>query len=63
MRRLKRWIIAVSLIFICFLLSSSAYAAKEKTIYIFLDGKKMVFKMQQPLNVDGRVLVPLRDIF
>src|SRR5258708_23060662 len=63
MRKLKRWIIAISLIFICFLPISSAYAEKAKTIYIFLDGKKMEFKLQQPLNVNGRVLVPLRDIF
>jgi hypothetical protein len=28
-----------------------------------LDGKQMVFKLQQPINVNGRVLVPLRDIF
>jgi hypothetical protein len=63
MRQLKRWILAVSLIFICFLPISSAFAAKAKTIYIFLDGKKMEFKLQQPINVNGRVLVPLRDIF
>jgi hypothetical protein len=47
----------------CFLPVSSAYAAKSKVIYIFLDGKKMEFKLQQPINVNGRVLVPLRTIF
>jgi hypothetical protein len=62
-RHLKRWILAVSLICICFLPISSAFAAKAKDIYIFLDGKKMEFKLQQPINVNGRVLVPLRDIF
>jgi hypothetical protein len=63
--KLKRWMLAASLIFICFLPISSAFAAKAKNIYIFLDGKKMEFKLeqQQPINVDGRVLVPLRDIF
>lgn len=63
MRILKKWLIAACVVFICFIPLSSAYAAKEKAIYIFLDGKKMVFKLQQPLNMDGRVLVPLRDIF
>jgi hypothetical protein len=63
MRELKRWIIAASLIFMCFLPVSTGYAAKSKVIYIFLDGKKMEFKSQQPINVNGRVLVPLRTIF
>jgi hypothetical protein len=63
MRQLKRWIIAISLIYICFLPFSSAYAAKAKVIYIFIDGKKMQFKFQQPLNDSGSVLVPMRDIF
>jgi hypothetical protein len=63
MRQLKRWIIAISLIYICFLPFSSAYAAKAKVIYIFIDGKKMQFKFQQPLNDNGSVLVPMRDIF
>jgi hypothetical protein len=72
MRQLKKWILAVSLIFLCFLPISSAFAAaakpvktvttNAKTIFIFLDGKKVVFKLQQPINVNGRVLVPLRDI-
>src|SRR4051812_46402780 len=63
MSELKRWILTASLIFMCFLPFSSAFAAKSKVIYIFLDGKKMEFKLQQPINVNGRVLVPLRTIF
>jgi hypothetical protein len=63
MRILKKWLLAASVVFICFLPLSSVFAAKAKTIYIFLDGKKMEFKLQQPVNVDGRVLVPLREIF
>jgi hypothetical protein len=65
-RQLKKSMLATSLIlFICFLPLSSAFAAKAENIYIFLDGKKMEFKLPrpQPINVDGRVLVPLRDIF
>jgi hypothetical protein len=60
---LKRWIIAAGLIVMCFLPISAAYAAESKVIYIFLDGKKMEFKSQQPINDHGRVLVPLRTIF
>jgi hypothetical protein len=68
MRQLKKWILVASLIFLCFLPFSSAFAAavkpvKPKSIFIFLDGKKMQFKLQEPINVNGRVLVPLRDIF
>ncbi|WP_162463203.1 stalk domain-containing protein [Paenibacillus psychroresistens] len=84
---MKKWILAVSLVFLCFLPISSVFAAavkpikaavkpvkavakpvkavppKVKSIFIFLDGKKVAFKLQQPINVNGRVLVPLRDIF
>jgi endonuclease YncB( thermonuclease family) len=60
---LKKYILAVCLLTMCFIPFSSISAAKSKTIYIFLDGKKMEFKLEQPLNVDGRVLVPLRAIF
>jgi hypothetical protein len=63
MRHLKKWILAVCLLTMCFIPFSAISAAKSKTIYIFLDGKKMEFKLQEPLNVNGRVLVPLRAIF
>src|SRR5665647_2186531 len=71
MSLLRKWILAASVIFLGFIASSSASAAVKvpappvtaKTIFIFLDGKKMEFKLQQPANYSGRVLVPLRDIF
>lgn len=71
MSLLKKWILAASIIWVCFIAISSASAAvpapapaiTAKTIFIFLDGKKMEFKLQQPANYSGRVLVPLRDIF
>lgn len=71
MSLLRKWILAASVIFLSFIAISSASAAVKvpappvtaKTIFIFLDGKKMEFKLQQPANYSGRVLVPLRDIF
>lgn len=60
---MRKWIIGVSLVLMCLIPVSSAFALDTLTPYVFLDGKKMVFKDQKPIIVQGRSLVPLRVIF
>jgi endonuclease YncB( thermonuclease family) len=62
MSELKKWLIAIVLITLSFVPMHAAFALDKNAIYVFLDGKKMTFK-QQPTIVNGRALVPLRDIF
>ena len=38
----------------------SAYAAD--TITVMVNGEKIAFADQQPLNINGRVMVPIRDV-
>ena len=38
----------------------SAFAADQITVTV--DGEKVNFEDQQPVNIDGRIMVPIRDV-
>lgn len=37
-----------------------AFAADQITVTV--DGEKVNFEDQQPVNIDGRIMVPIRDV-
>lgn len=40
--------------------ATSAFAADQITVTV--DGEKVNFEDQQPVNIDNRVMVPVRDV-
>jgi hypothetical protein len=60
---LKKWLVVIVLITLSFVPIHAVFALDKRAIYLFLDGKIMTFKLQQPTIVNGRALVPMRDIF
>lgn len=43
-------------------LGTAPYAFAADQITVTVDGEKVYFKDQQPVNIDGRVMVPMRDV-
>lgn len=56
----KRFVIALLTTVMVFSTAPSAFAADQITVTV--DGEKVNFKDQQPVNIDNRVMVPVRDV-
>lgn len=59
----RKFSVILSLILVLTLFGSTAAVQAADGISVVIDGQRVNFPGQQPVNVDGRVLVPVRGVF
>ena len=59
---MKKKRIAVAMLAATMVLGAAPCAFAADQITVMIDGEKVNFEDQQPVNIDGRVMVPIRDV-